>query len=219
MLKPRMQAIADLVPRGSILADIGTDHGLIPIYLIKEDICKSVIACDINIKPLNVCIKNIRAENLQDKITTRISDGLEKISPDECDVISIAGMGGHQIINILDIKFNNHILILQPMTSPALVRRFLYENDFNIIKEEIVYDNDILYIIIMAKKGRDKINRYDYYISDKTLENGLAGEYTGDMLLRANISLESAEKSEKITDKILYLRNKVEKLKLALENL
>lgn len=219
MLKPRMQAIANLVPAGSILADIGTDHGLIPIYLVKNNICKFVIASDINIKPLNSCIKNIQTENLGDKITTRISDGLKEISPNECDVISIAGMGGNQIINILNVKFDNHILILQPMTSPALVRKFLYENKFNIIKEDIVCDNDILYIIIMAKKGKDKINIYDYYISEKTLECALAREYIEDMILRTNTPLKSAEKSEKSKDKILYLKNKIKKLELALENL
>lgn len=223
MLKPRMQAIADLVPQGSTFADIGTDHGLIPIYLVKNNICKSAIASDINIKPLDFCIKNIQNENLGDKIKTCISDGLEKIAPDECDVICIAGMGGHQIINIIDTKFDGHLFLLQAMTSQALVRRFLYENKFKIIKEEIVLDNDILYIIIVAKKGEDKVNIYDYYVSEKTLDCILARKYIENMLLNANTSLVSAGKTKKTTEKtkekILYLKNKIKKLELALENL
>lgn len=219
MLKPRMKAIADLVPQGSVLADIGTDHGLIPIYLIKNNICKFAIASDINIKPLEFCIKNIKNKNLVHKIEARISDGLKDISPHECDVICIAGMGGNQIINILDIKFDKHILILQPMTSSGKLRKFLYENEFKIIKEEIVLDNNILYIIIMARKGLDKVNIYDYYISEKTLECSLAREYIENILLTTNISLVSATKSDKTADKILYLKNKIKKLELALESL
>ena len=93
-LSKRLQAVADLVTEGASVADIGTDHGYIPIYLIEHHIAEKVIALDINRGPLERARMHIVGHGLKEKIETRLSDGLEKVLPGEVDTMIAAGMGG-----------------------------------------------------------------------------------------------------------------------------
>ena len=139
-LSKRLKAVASLVKKGSSVADVGTDHGYIPVYLIENDIVSSAIAMDINEKPLASCQALVKSKGLENKIQTRLSNGLENLKRGECDTVIIAGMGAELIVDILShCDFKNELhLILQPMTHPEIARKYLYDNGFEIFNDFIV---------------------------------------------------------------------------------
>ena len=150
----RLSLCAEFVRQGSRLADIGTDHGYLPIALCLNGTIPSALACDINPLPLRSAEKNIAANGLTDRIKTRLSDGLREISPDEADDIVIAGMGGELIRDILNaapwVKDPKKLLILQPMTRHDDLIRWLYENGFAITRQEAALDSGKYYTVITA---------------------------------------------------------------------
>jgi len=161
---------AEEVRQGKKVADIGTDHAYLPAYLIENNICPSAIAADIGKGPLENAKKVVSTSPLlSEKIQLRLSNGLEKISPDEADDIVIAGMGGILISEILTkapwVKNENKRLILQPMSHAEDVRKYLCENGFEIIKEKASTDGKHNYIIIVAEfrnKENDKDEAFYY---------------------------------------------------------
>ncbi len=161
----RLKIVADEVRKGKKIADIGTDHAYLPAYLIENNICPSAIAADIGKGPLENARKVVStSKKLSDRIELRLSDGLEKIFPDEADDIVIAGMGGILISEILTkapwVKNESKRLILQPMSHAEDVRKYLCENGFEIIKEKASTDGKHNYIIIVAEY-RNKTNDKD----------------------------------------------------------
>lgn len=153
-LKNRLYTVSTLVPFGARVADIGCDHGHLPIYLIKEGISPFCIASDIKEKPLLSAKENIQklcAEN----IDTRLGPGLSTVKENEVDCITIAGMGGEVIASILEdcswLKRTRPTLILQPMTSADALRRYLCENGFIIDKEVACTDSGKIYTVIKAE--------------------------------------------------------------------
>lgn len=175
-LSPRLKTIADLVPKNSIVADVGTDHGYIPIYLITNNISKKIIATDINKGPLDNAKESIEEYKLTNYIETRLGSGLKPIEPKEIDVVIIAGMGGLLIRDILqeNIKKTKTIdtLILQPMIAAEEVRIWLENNNYIILKEKLAKEDNKIYEIILAKKGHMEISDSIYYeIGPKLMEN------------------------------------------------
>jgi len=166
-LSKRLQALADMVNEGSTLADIGCDHGYVPVYLVQSGKIKSAIASDINEGPLASCKALVEENALEDKITCVLSNGLERINLDGIDDILIAGMGGELIAEILgkaDIeKLKTKHLILNPMTHPEHARRFLFENGFEIQRDIVVKDGKHYYSIMDAVGGSSEIS---YELSD-----------------------------------------------------
>lgn len=152
-LSNRLSAVASLVKKGSHIADVGTDHGYLPTYLLKSNIAKTAVAMDINEKPLNSCKKLVTAEKLDDLIDVRLSDGLDELKQGECDTVIIAGMGGELIVKILaKCDFLNELhLILQPMTHPEIARKFLYENGYSILNDFTVSDKNHHYCVFDSK--------------------------------------------------------------------
>ena len=153
-LKNRLYTVSTLVPIGARVADIGCDHGHLPIYLIREGISPFCIASDIKEKPLKSAMTNIQKVGLKN-IETRLGAGLSTIKEDEVDCITVAGMGGEVIASILDdcpfIKDQKYTLVLQPMTSADALRRYLCENGFTIEKEVACTDSGKLYTVIRAR--------------------------------------------------------------------
>jgi tRNA (adenine22-N1)-methyltransferase len=144
------------------IADIGTDHGYIPIYLIKNKICEFAIACDINKGPLEKAKENIKLENLEDKISLRLGSGFDKLTSGEANVAIIAGMGGHLIKDLIESGMEVFkaldYLILQPVQNPDVLRKYIYDSGFEVIKEELCIDEKIFYEIIKiryANKNED----------------------------------------------------------------
>lgn len=152
-LKNRLYTVSTLVPSGSRVADIGTDHGHLPIYLIQQGISPFCLACDIKEKPLESAKENIAKTGTRN-IETRLGNGLQPVLPQEADCFIIAGMGGEVIASILDgadwIRDDRYTLILQPMTSADALRRYLAEKGFSIESETACEENRKVYTVIKA---------------------------------------------------------------------
>ena len=171
-LSKRLNAVASLVKSGSSVADVGTDHGYIPVYLVENKISPFVVAMDINEKPLASCKALVKEEGFEDVILTRLSNGLEKLDKGECDTVIIAGMGAELIVDILsNCDFVNELhLILQPMTHPEIARKYLYDNGFEINNDFIVTDGKHSYSIFDANytgKITPKVQK-DYFLGNIT---------------------------------------------------
>ena len=195
-LSRRLHAVAGKVTRGNRLADIGTDHGYIPIYLVSEGICPSAIAMDVNQGPLDRADAHIREYGLSDKIGTRLSNGLERLEASEADSIVIAGMGGALMTDILNggmhVIESGKELILQPQSEIFKVRHFLHDNGYMIVDEQILKEEGKYYFIIKAVPGQQKYEEEFLY------------EY-GECLLKEKDSLmmEYLEREQKKYHKIL----------------
>ena len=159
MLSKRLQNVADMVTKGYIVADIGTDHGYVPIYLIKNGIVPKAYAMDINEGPLKIADKNIRLEGLQDKITTVLSDGMNEMTSEMAESVVIAGMGGDLITDILNRGKNIKgikELVLSPHKRVDIVRKYLLDNNWKITDENMVIDNNKYYTILKAVPEREE---------------------------------------------------------------
>ena len=161
-LSKRMKLIADMVTPGRVVADIGCDHALISIYLVEQGISSKIYALDKVEGPLKSAEKNIRSHGLESKITLSISDGFDAVSEGETDAAVIAGMGGYLIIDILTRglhKMNDgYELVLSPQSDIYEVRRFLSDNGFSIIDEEMLKEDGKYYNIIKAVKSSGVID-------------------------------------------------------------
>ena len=166
-LTRRLQAIADMVPQGSTVVDVGTDHGYIPVYLVQNSICDRAVACDINEGPLNSCRFLVSQSNLNDRIECVLSDGLKNVSS-FYDTVVIAGMGGELIANILSdaVDISSKRIILNPMTHPELARKWLYDNGFEITKDIIFADGKHHYNVFCAQHTDTAVEKsvVDYYL-------------------------------------------------------
>ncbi len=175
MLSPRLKAIAEKVPQGSKVADIGTDHGFIPVYLVKNGVAPKVIASDISRNSLEKTKMLVKEQGFSDSIEVRLGSGLKVLKGGEVDTVIIAGMGGNLIKNILeespDILKDISRLILQPMSSQSKLRHWLIQNDFTIKDEELVLDNGRIYEIMLVEHGKqEQWNDIELEISPRLIE-------------------------------------------------
>ena len=155
MLNQRLLACANFVRQNAHVCDVGTDHAQLPVYLIEKGIAETVIASDIVPKPLESAKRTISAHGLGGIIQTILSDGLQQVPPEGLTDIVIAGMGGETIIHILEncpFPLDDMQLIFQPMTKAATLRKWLYQNAFDIIQETFVKDGKFIYVIMRARK-------------------------------------------------------------------
>lgn len=152
-LSRRLNAVASLVSPGCrCLADIGTDHAYIPIWLTETGRIQEALAMDVNIGPLLRAEENIRAHGMETKIETRISNGFEKLGKAEADAAVIAGMGGPLTIRILtegaEIVNSLKECILQPQSEIEKVRAFLLQEGFSFLREEMIEEDGKFYPIM-----------------------------------------------------------------------
>lgn len=151
----RLSACAKLVRKDSVIADIGTDHAMLPVYLIHNGICKTAIASDIARKPYEGAVNLVKEYGFTDEIDVRLGGGLDTIAPDEVTDIVIAGMGGELITQILETapwtKDEKYNFILQPMSKVSDLRRWLYANGFEIQSETAVTDTGKDYTVINSR--------------------------------------------------------------------
>ncbi len=151
-LPPRLSAVADLVGSSRILADIGTDHAHLPVFMIQSGRCSRAFACDVNEGPLLRAKSAVEKYGLSDFIGLIRSDGLRSV-PEEYDALVIAGMGGDLISRILyeHPPICAEKLILQPMTKPEVLRRFLFRHGYSIEKEVAISEGEKRYIIFLVR--------------------------------------------------------------------
>lgn len=178
-LSRRLKAVADSVTNGNRVADVGCDHAYISIYLVENDIAPYVIAMDVNKGPLSRAKENIKRKSYEDRIETRLSDGLEKMIPEEADTVLLAGMGGILMIKILEegkeVVSSAKELVLQPQSEIPLVRKYIHSIGYEIKEEQILIDEGKYYVVIKAIK-EDNIENYEkevfYQYGKLLLEEG-----------------------------------------------
>lgn len=154
-LSKRLNWILNIMDKCDVIMDVGTDHGYIAIELIKRNLADKVIASDINKDPLNKAKLNVSLEGLSNKIELRLGGGLTPVKENEVNGILIAGMGGNLIRDILenDIKKvkNMDYLVLQPAQNPEVLREYLYISDYEIIDEDVCFDEGKYYEVFKVK--------------------------------------------------------------------
>lgn len=156
-LSKRLELVASFVKEGSTVADLGTDHGYIPIVLVERGVAGGAIAMDVRTGPLLRAREHIRLHGLEDRIETRLSDGARLLEPGEADTVVIAGMGGELVIHILEE--GRHLWnsvdqwVLSPQSELWKVRRFLKEQGFLISREGMVEEDGKYYTVMEAVRG------------------------------------------------------------------
>lgn len=211
-----------MIEKCNIIADIGTDHAYIPIYLIKKGLAERAIAADINKGPIEKAKLNIISENLEDKIELRLGDGLSVIKPDEVQCAVIAGMGGNLIQDIIekdiDVFKKLNYCIVQPMQNPEVLRKYIYVKGYEIIDEDLCKEDDKFYEIIKIRYG-ENIQNIDpfYYEISKTLiykQHPLMKEYIKNKIEKyLNIIKYINEDTKNAQNKRKEIINKINRLK------
>ena len=165
-INDRLKKIGDLVEANSFCLDVGCDHALLDIYLVKRNKNIKAIASDVKEGPLEQAKKNIKREHLEKEIETRLGDGLNTYS-DEVNTVIISGMGGRNIIGIC--KNNSKIFkkvdtyIISPNNYQIDVKKFFTKNGYYIDNEELVKDSNFIYQILIFKRGKKKYSKKDYF--------------------------------------------------------
>jgi len=198
-LSSRLQKIAEYAGKCAVVADIGTDHALVPVYLIENGLFSHAYACDIGALPLKRAEEYVKSRALTDKIDLILSNGLEKV-PADANVVIIAGMGGELIRDILQ---NNEchkeaLFVLQPMTAIEELREYLYTNGYSILDEDIVseHSDTKLYSVMKVKNTGENQN-----------------------FSSLDILISPALQSKKSAEKILYIEKLISTRKNIIQNL
>ena len=174
-ISERLIAVANMVDVCDTVADIGTDHGFVPIYLVKNHVCKHAIAMDVREGPLNRAKKYIHQEKLHMHIETRLSDGFSKLGEMEADEVVISGIGGELMVSILSqgerVAKTMKKLILSPQTEIYKVREYLAENGYEVEQEIMVEDDKKYYVIMKVFPGQTyKLSAVEAMFGKKLLE-------------------------------------------------
>lgn len=225
-LTNRLLEIANLITSRKI-ADIGTDHGYIPTYLLENNKIDFAILSDVNKGPLENSRKEIRNKKLENKVNLRLGSGIDILEPFEVDEIIIAGMGGILISNIIENKKevakSAKKLILQPMQAQFELRKYLLNNNFEIIDEVLVKEDFRIYEIIVAKYTEHKkeiVDEIHYEVGEKLIEKKdvLLNEFIDKKIYSYNNILNKIKDNDKIQEKVINIKNNIDKLqKLKIE--
>ncbi len=153
----RLETIGSMVPKVSVLADIGTDHAYLPVWLIERGQVTRAIAGDIAAGPCQAARATVAQHDKQREVEVRMGSGLVVLKPGEASCITIAGMGASTIISILeadmDVAQSAELLVLQPMAGAASLRAWLTSNGWQLVDEELVDDAPHFYEIMSARRG------------------------------------------------------------------
>lgn len=164
-LSKRLTAVANMVTVKGILADVGTDHGYIPVFLTGQKRIQRAIAMDVNKGPLERAQEHIRQYSMEDRIETRLSDGLQALQQSEADSIVIAGMGGNLMKRILkqgeNVAQTAKELILQPQSELMEFRDFLWKSGYQITAEDMVYEDGKYYPMLRAVPAGKSLEKPD----------------------------------------------------------
>ncbi len=216
-LSLRLETILRLIPQDAKVCDVGTDHAFLSIALIKRGKAKSVIATDINQKPLKKAEENIKKAEVEN-ISLRLCDGISGVSKGEADTFVIAGIGGEVIWGIIsrspEILKDNATLILQPTTSPEFLRKNLYENGFSVLSETPISENGKLYSVMLCKYTGEKTKKENWFyfsglVDPKISEGKMYIEKQRD---RAFKCMKALEKIENKADELAYYKEIYENL-------
>lgn len=166
--------MAKFVPTGAVVADIGSDHAYLPCYLIHKGIASSAVAGEVVKGPFESAVGQVQKEGLTEKITVRLADGLAAVEEtDHVDTITIAGMGGPLIVSILE-KHPKSLdgvtrLILQPNIHAKVIREWALVNNWAILDEDILEEDDKIYEILVLQRGPMKLTASELLFGPKLM--------------------------------------------------
>ncbi|WP_214874523.1 class I SAM-dependent methyltransferase [Exiguobacterium sp. CH10] len=170
ILDRRLKQVVDYIPKGSVLADIGSDHAYVPCYALQQGIISKGIAGEVNVGPMEAAKAQVDLIGAREVIDVRLGDGLAVLQEDEATCISICGMGGSLIRSILEAGKEKlgavERLILQPNVDGQHVRSWLLENGYILVEEAIVEENDKVYVILVGEKGTETM--YSDNLTERT---------------------------------------------------
>lgn len=158
-LSPRLAALAQWVEPGRRFADVGTDHGYLPVWLLVNGVLGRAVAADLRPGPLARAAQTARRYGVEGRLELRLCDGLEGLEPGEADTVAIAGMGGETIAGILErapwTLRPDVTLLLQPMNAQPQLRQRLLEGGYTIAEERLACQGGALYVAMQVRPGRD----------------------------------------------------------------
>lgn len=203
-MSKRLDKIASFVEPGIGVADVGTDHGYIPVMLCRRGYEGNIVATDINEGPLNKARLSLSEAGFEDKVSLMLCDGLDGCNPESVNTIIVAGMGGDTITGILDraewCAREDIRLILQPVTKPEILRYWLINNDFCITDEALEKENGTIYQIICARPGMsDRYSDAELFIgkTEKLNNDELFFEHLAIHIKRFKSAVSSLEKAKR----------------------
>ncbi len=199
-LSERLRIVADFVTQKRV-ADIGTDHAYVPIYLHKKGATEKIIACDVKQKPLEKAQQNIRLYGAN--VQTRLGNGLQPLQPYEVDTVILSGMGGMLMIELLEQSYevtdSLKELVLCPHLDVPAVRKYLHQIGYCIAEEKMIQESHIFYTILRAEKGQENYNEIEYLFGKKLLEK--KDNVLKQFLSNEKTRLQNIEKQLKNTEK------------------
>ena len=225
--KKRLRDIINIIDPGKMVIDVGTDHGLIPLYLVKNDISDNILATDISAPSLKK-LEDELDDKLRKSIKTKVTDGFKGVETQSGQIAIIAGMGGNTIIDIIDdsIDFAKNLdyMILASNIATERLRRFLIDNNFKITRDFLSYENNKYYDILKVEYGNAKIlDLSEIYYGFENIENKnpllkakLEVDYKKNKRFRESILLHSKDKTgiEKIDERLKAIDEVYKKWKL-----
>lgn len=221
-LSKRLAAVAAYVPKNSRLADVGSDHAYLPLFLVEKGHIDFAVAGEVVQGPYQSALANVTQASKQEQIQVRLANGLAAIdSSDQIDTITIAGMGGRLIADILSAGMaklaNVQRLILQPNNREDELRIWLEENGFQIVAEEMVVENQKFYEILVVEQGQMTLNQLE-----KRFGPYLMQEKSADFIAKwQNEARKLSQSLEKVPsdhqDDITLLREKIKAIKEVLD--
>lgn len=206
-LSPRLQSVADLVPEGARLADVGTDHAYLPVWLVLQGRIGGAVVSDLREGPLNRARQTAVHYEVEDRLSFHLCDGLAGIAPEEADTISIAGMGGETIAEILAaapwVGQDDRRLILQPMTAQEQLRAWLWDHGFRIQQEMLTQEGRTIYVTLLAVPGQEGAYTPAEAWAGRQhrgMDAPLRGQYLERLLRRAETAAAGVARSSKPED-------------------
>lgn len=217
MLSDRLLSLTKFINKKDLVADIGCDHGLLSIYLVKNKLCKKVIATDINPKALNNAVNNIKNNNLVKEIETKLGKGLEPIKDENINTVIISGMGTNTIIHMFENVDKKYKVITQSNNDYYNLRKYFVNKDYKIKAESIVLDNDKYYINIVFIPGIKKYSKKEllygsFLINDKKNINYFISILNKNKFIYKKIPYKNIVKKIDLKIRIKYLKNIINNL-------
>ncbi len=209
-LGDRLLSCAELVKKGNIAADIGADHAYLSIYLLEKGICPHVYVSDLREMPLAAGMRNAIRAGITENITFCLSDGLKNLPMEQIETIICAGMGGDNIIGILSadatICSSEYQLILQPQSSVHVLRRWLSEQGFSVIREKLSQEGRFIYTAMEVYYGKHNVlSPGQQFIPDILLKSGdpLLPTYFSKVKKSVQMSVDGLHKSKYTNSQLL----------------
>ncbi|MCK8815949.1 class I SAM-dependent methyltransferase [Natroniella sulfidigena] len=218
-LSPRLAAIVRMIDLPTKVADVGTDHAYIPIYLAQNTSCSTIIASDAKENPYQFAIENVKQMGLADRIDVRLGSGLSVLNEGEVETVIIAGMGSQTMQDIITADYelaqNLERIILQPMAGAASLRKWLVKNNFKIIDESLVKDERIYQIIVVEPGSMELNDQFLLELGPILIQKReeLWEEYTTELINKWNRIKNEIIENNPEHAKVAELNEKIKKIK------